>query len=173
MLTNFLPTNTLNMTRTLLLFLPAIWIGEAFSQNSIPEIVSACGETFRGANMQIDWTLGEVSIATIQNSSHQITQGFHQPYYSIVEFPGGIAEIVVYPNPTPDRMEIGLTFDKSRKVQIRLFDNKGSLIWKINREGRQIVERASLSRLPSGNYLLHFLVGRNQFSKTFKILKID
>lgn len=126
--------------------------------------------------MQIDWTLGEVSITTIQNSAHQITQGFHQPYFSadsIEEIPSRMAEIVVHPNPTPDWLEISLTFDKSRKVQIRLFDNKGSLIWKINREGRQIVERASLSRLPSSNYLLHFLVGGNPFSQTFKILKID
>ena len=126
--------------------------------------------------MQIDWTLGELTITTLQNSSQQISQGFHQPNYiitSIEELPTEIGQISIHPNPTSGWLEMNLNFARSEKVQIQLFDIQGKLIWTINKQGIQISEKTNLADLPSANYFLHFLVDENKYSKSFTIQKLN
>lgn len=164
------------MKRTLFLLFTAIWICNVNAQSSSPEIVSSAGETYQGSSMQIDWTLGELAITTIQNSSQQITQGFHQPYYTITsvsELPQEIGEIKVYPNPTSDRIEMKLNFDQSRTVNIQLIDLSGKLIWTGEQIGSQIEEMKNIENLTSGTYFLNFLIDGNKYSQTFKIQKIN
>jgi len=130
-------------SRYFLLF-TLMWIGHVHAQSSNPEVLSSAGDTFQGDNVRIEWTLGELAITTIQNPPQQITQGFHQPVYTITsvdELPEGIGQISVFPNPTSDVIEQNLS------------------------------DRTDISKLPSGNYFLNFFIN-NQYTQTFKIQKI-
>jgi len=164
------------MNKLLLFLLLASWTNNVYSQSLSPEIVSTAGETFQGTSIQIDWTLGELAITTIQNSTLQITQGFHQPNYIVTnvdELPQKIGEINVFPNPTSDWLEITFSFNQMKEVYTRLYDIHGKLILEKENNGKFISERISLSELPNGNYFLNFLIDGNQYSQTFKIQKIN
>lgn len=71
------------MEKIVIFILVLVLAMNTYAQNSSPEIVSSAGATYKGNSMQIDWTLGELAITSIQNSSQQLTQGFHQPNYTI------------------------------------------------------------------------------------------
>ena len=125
--------------------------------------------------MQIDWTLGELAITTIQNSSQQVTQGFYQPnsiITSVNKLPQEVGQIRVYPNPTSDRIEMKINFDQIRDVKIQLIDINGTLIWTTEKRGSKIEKIQNITNLSSGNYFLNFLIDGNQYSQTFKVQKI-
>lgn len=163
------------MNKLLLLILFTVWMNNIYSQSTSPKIVSTAGETFQGTSLQIDWTLGEVAITTILNSTQQITQGFHQPYSILTdvdELPQEIGQINVFPNPTSDWLELNFFFNQTKEVYIRLYDNHGKLILKKYYKGQFISESISLSELPNGNYFLNILIDESQFSQTVKIQKL-
>lgn len=160
----------------LFLLILSIGIDNVNAQSSNPQIVSSAGETFQGNSLQIDWTLGELAITTIQNSSQQITQGFHQPTFvimSIDELSQKIGQIQVFPNPASDIIEVKANFDQSRNVMIQLVNLNGSLLWMTKNNGDQIDQVKDITNLPSGTYFLNFLIDGNKYSQTFKIQKIN
>ena len=164
------------MNKILLLFILISWSNYLYSQEVSLEIVSTAGETFQGNSMQIDWTLGELAITTLQNSDHQITQGFHQPNYiaTIVdELPEEIGQVNVFPNPTSDWLEITFSLNQTNEIQTLLYDIHGRLILKKENKGQIISEHISLKELPNGNYFLTILIDKDQYSKTYKIQKFD
>lgn len=164
------------MKRISILLLFAMWACKVHAQSSSPEIVSSAGETYQGSSMQIDWTLGELAIITVQNSFNQISQGFHQPNYmitSVNELPQKIGTIEVYPNPTFDRIEMKLNFEQSRDVKIQLIDINGRLIWSMKQTGNQIEQEKDIRNLSNGKYFLNFLIDEIQYSQTFKIQVIN
>ena len=167
---------TLQMVKIFLFGFILFCISEVNAQNVSPEIISSAGETFQGNTMQIDWTLGEVSITTIQDANQQITQGFHQPNYMITgieKLQEDIGEIKIFPNPTSDWLEMNLNLKQSSKVEIQFFDFKGKLIWSENIQGQQISIQKNISDLPSGNYFLNFQIEGSKSLPTFKIQKIN
>ena len=94
----FMKTTYLLIFSTLLSFV-------ALAQGSNPEVISASGNSIQNNSFQLDWTLGEVTITTIENNTSQITQGFHQPYFEITstnEIPSEYGNIEIFPNPTFD-----------------------------------------------------------------------
>ncbi|MEM6379187.1 MAG: T9SS type A sorting domain-containing protein [Bacteroidota bacterium] len=164
------------MKKSLTLLVFIMWSITTHAQSSSPEVVSCAGETYQGTNVEISWTLGELAITTIQNSSHQITQGFHQPNYvitSIGELPNEIGEIKVFPNPVSDQIEMNLNFSQSRDVEVRLMDINGRIIWATKNSGSLIKQVKKVDHLSSGTYILHFLIDGNSYSQSFKIQKID
>jgi hypothetical protein len=164
------------MKGTLLILLIAFLIGQVNAQSSSPEVVSSGGENFQGPSIQVDWTLGELAITTIQNSSQLITQGFHQPHYVITrlnELPRHVGVIKVYPNPTSDRIEMKLNFDKTRDVIIRLYGMNGSEVWTKVCRGNQIQLVRDIRSLPNGIYFLNFLIDGSLFTQSFKIQKLN
>lgn len=149
-------------------------ISFAYGQGVSPEVVSTAGDSFVGSNIQLDWTVGEVAISTLQ-STVQITQGFHQPYYYILEteeLPVSIGTIKIFPNPTSDWLEMELRLKESQLVDIHLYDMQGKLIWQTTRDGAYILEKKSLQNLPKGSYVLSFLMHQNQTIQTYKIEKV-
>jgi len=164
------------MKNTSFLLLFVTWICNVNAQSSSPNIVATAGETFRGSSIQINWTLGELAITTIQNSSHYLTQGFHQSNYmvtSVKKFPQELGEIKVFPNPTTDKISMKLHFDHIRDVKIQLIDLNGSIIWLKNKNGSKVEEEKDLTNLPNGSYFLNFYISGNQYTSTFKIQKIN
>ena len=143
------------MARKLLLLLGAMWMYNANAQRLSPEIVSSVGATYQGASMQIDWTLGELAVTTLQNSTQQVTQGFHQPVYSVTsihELTVEAGQIKVYPNPASDFVNIEIEPEYLGKTELTLYSMQGQRLYR--QSINQITERMSIRHLPPGTYIL-------------------
>ena len=163
------------MKSTFFVFLFLLWVCKGFAQSPEPEVVATSGNSFLTGSVQLDWTLGELSVTTISGSNQQITQGFHQPEYritSITELPSDFWEVQIFPNPTTDRIQIKLELEQDRKVFIRMTDSTGKLVWTKETEGQTVEESAEMNAFPAGSYFLSFQIGEKQFSSVYKILKI-
>lgn len=121
--------------------------------------------------MNVDYTVGEVFITTHQNGNSILTQGFHQPYYTIVavieNFPVGTLK--VSPNPTTSILQVQFEQINLESIFISLSDITGKVI-KTSRVTAQIWE-TDLSSYESGLYLLNVTDRKSHKSNSFKIFK--
>jgi len=147
-----------------------------YAQDLNPEIVATAGDSNQGNNIQLDWTLGELAVTTIQSSNQQITQGFHQPQIqitSVLDFSEDIGSIDVFPNPSIDHLNMKMSFFKKEKIQIRLYNLEGKQILSKYIEDRNVEEILVIKSLPAGNYFLSFYIDEHKTVQTFKIQKIN
>ena len=96
--------NMLNMKRhTLVLF--SLFVAISVSAQ---EVVATQGESYSNASANIDFTIGEVIIATGTDGTNDITQGFHQTNWNFlgVEDHAPNYEAIIFPNPTEDVLNI-------------------------------------------------------------------
>jgi hypothetical protein len=151
------------------------WVFTLFGQSSSPNIISTSGQTYQGNSIQLDWTLGEVAVRTLENSNQQLTQGFHQPYYkitSIVELPSAFGKVEVYPNPVSKQLNISLSLEQTQKVQYQLINLQGKILYQEMMEGKVINDEISLEQIPSGSYFLRVQIVSSSIQfETFKIQK--
>jgi len=146
------------------------------AQNFSPDVISSAGETFQNNEVQLDWTLGEVMTATLENNTNILSQGFQQPYLeitSINKLSSAFGNIKIFPNPTHDWINFDLTLNQNTTVLIRLFDTNGKLIWENKKQETLITDKLNLKYFSSGNYILNFSCDKEQFSQSFQILKIN
>lgn len=135
------------------------------------EVVATAGGSHSTENLQVSWTLGELSIHTISNDELILTQGFHQTKYSIivVEDDNDDIELTIYPNPTRDNIYLliksELDFSDWKFV---LYDLKGAIIQtsSIQSDRTQI----SMRNLAPAGYILK-VMDKSKSIKTFKIIK--
>ena len=146
------------------------------AQEIKPHVLSSAGNQHIVNSLMIEWTLGELSIMTLNGSTNIITQGFHQPKLlttNIGESLSRSESIAVYPNPTSDFIQLEMNFGKFQSVFARMIDLKGTLIWENEFYGQKITESISLKRFPEGSYLLLLLINHGESQQTFKIQKIN
>jgi hypothetical protein len=139
-----------------------------------PTVVTTAGNTGTSANSIVDWTLGEIAIETLTQTSSILTQGFHQNF---VGHPNAVeliidSEFAFYPNPARDLLY--LTFKKSIKVQyqIELFNMKGLKVRNAIVEPECNIEKIDLNNLPGGIYLLKISTIEGKTLKTNKFVKL-
>ena len=119
-------------------------------------IASAGGENF---------TIGEVVTSTLSTSNNTLTQGFHQPYFGIVN----IIEytdigINVFPNPTQGFIQIVPQEDINARVI--LFDARGRALINQAITGESTIDLTSFRQ---GEYSI-IIRNQDQVIKTVKIL---
>jgi hypothetical protein len=144
------------------------------SQQISPEVISSAGDYFSNQNISLSWTLGEPVISTLE-ADYILTQGFHQDLYIItavdeVEITG--LDIKIYPNPTPNEVNIVWTpFNnhQNQKVIIQLFDFNGRLILQEESKTDHLSAKINLLSFERAQYLLKIIY--NEQIKTFKIIK--
>jgi hypothetical protein len=169
-------TNKIKMIRYIFLMVLLIVSAKLFSQeNRIkPEIISSSGTTINSTSIQLSWTLGEVTISTFQSEGIMLTQGFHQPRMIVTGIDSLVSEnenIIVYPNPASDMLNIKITYENPISVLLRMTDIKGMLIWESAYFESHITETIWVQNLPNGIYLLSILNLGDKTQKTFKIQK--
>lgn len=144
-----------------------------FSQQLSPEVIASAGDHFENDDISLSWTLGEPVISTL-NSEIILTQGFHQDLYiitSIDEMDMSEYNIQIYPNPTPDflNIEFNKTQSTNEVMIIQLFDIKGSLIKEYKISGASNSTRINLQLFERSNYFLRININNN--IKNYKIVK--
>jgi hypothetical protein len=161
--------------KTILFFLFCISISSmTYGQTNDLRVVSTAGTSFTSGTLSLDWTLGEVVIETVEGPSGMMTQGFHQPTYTLVSvnpIPEEIGHVLVSPNPFFEDVSITLSFTKPENGVIKLFDMMGKELWKKRFEGNAVAEKYNGSALSSGSYLLVVSVSDDLFVHTYQIVK--
>jgi hypothetical protein len=137
-----------------------------FAQSISPNVVNTAGTILQNNMAILEWSLGEVSINTLSNSSHILTQGFLQPKLTIVAIQdfneGGI---FLSPNPTSDYIEIqSINFDI---VKYTILDISGRSL-----KSNDFNSRIDLSDLPTGLYILNLMTNNSNKIYSYKLNKI-
>jgi hypothetical protein len=95
---------------------------------SAQEVVSNQGDSYPNGSGNIDFTLGEVIIATGTDGTNELTQGFHQTKWNFAGLVDHAPnyEAIIFPNPTEDLLNIRTsTFEN---VTHTLYDAQGKLV---------------------------------------------
>lgn len=135
---------------------------------SAQEVVSTQGDSYSNATANIDFTMGEVIIATGADGTNDLTQGFHQTNWSFVGLEDFARdyEAIIFPNPTEDVLNIRTS--RFENVTYTLYDAQGKLVMQdiLSTEQTPI----QVSQLAPGSYFLT-LNNETQNLKTFKLIK--
>ena len=144
------------------------------AQQITPQVVASSGGYTQNGGYSVSWTLGEPVIATAQNDSTTLTQGFQQPTYNVVAITTQTIEgfdVNVYPNPSSDFVVIDWTTDLQNMIYITLFDMAGKMISEQSFAATQDKVSLNMSKLASAQYLLEVKTQNNSVTKIFRITK--
>ena len=156
-----------HVTLSILAVFLAIPFSRAQTNPSIsPTVINIAGGTYNNpaSYFRADWSVGELSLvhtATSNTVAYVITNGFLQPYEnnfdvnSNLQF--GPEEIRVFPNPANSYVEIDFRTKQKGKMQFRLYDQVGQLLYKQEflSYGLDRIEKINMDRFAQGAYLLH------------------
>jgi len=161
-------------TITLTLISFAFVINFTNAQTITPQVVATSGGYMLNGGYSVSWTLGEPVIATAQNGSTTLTQGFQQPSYNVLSITTQTIEgfeVNVYPNPSSDFVVIDWTTDLQNMIYITLFDMAGKMISEQSFAATQDKVSLNMSKLASAQYLLEVKTQNNSVTKIFRITK--
>lgn len=171
---------------SLLFFISILCGGISTAQIAYPYTVNIAGNQVTKGNYSIEWSVGEsAAITTMGNSNLLVTNGLlqynveNQPEMNMVAsfLPN---EIIVYPNPVKNELNINILHANKGNHQIELLDEKGAKLKevKILYNGMGVLEKWDLSGLTAGPYFLnirqtHPVNGRLVKKGAYKILKVN
>ena len=129
--------------------------------------MGSSGAYFSSSNGSIEWTLGEPIIATTDNSSNILTQGFHQTKLFAISIneKENAFELNVYPNPTTNYITLETSQVGNLKAELYSL-NGGILLQSQLQSGDQI----NMMAYAKGSYVLKVYDGSGA-RKTFQIIK--
>ncbi len=133
----------LTITLTVLL-----WSCSLFSQDA-KHLISNSGN-LEQSNFNVHATLGQTFINQV-NSDYSLSEGFHQFYGHVLQDKGLRDEVLIFPNPTNNLVQINY----SENIQtIHVLNELGALVMKLNKlEGLNSI--LDFSTLPNGIYFVH------------------
>lgn len=137
------------------------------SQTIQPSVVNTTGGSFGNTEMLFEWSLGEMSITTIGNAAHLVTQGFLQPNLEKQVGTEAIAieaDILAFPNPVKDYMY--LSAKSIDKWQIEIYDVTGKIILKTDFQ-----PKLDLQTLKPGLHIVTLIDKKGRPITSFKIIK--
>ena len=146
----------------------------AYAQEKDLMVISSAGTSYQSNNLTLDWSLGEVMIKSLEDPSMMLSQGFHQPSYNLVStnpIPQEIGSIAVFPNPFSEEISIKMSYAKSEKGILELYDIHGKKIWEKTFHGSEIVEKYATGSLASGSYFLNVILSEYSSNHTYQLLK--
>lgn len=99
------------------------------AQSKDREVVGSAGRSAIAGDVQIEYTVGEAVVTSIDNGELLLTQGFHQP--RLVALPQGLnfPYVTMYPNPVAGNTYIEFSLDAPARLQIIVTNMAGQLIY--------------------------------------------
>jgi len=134
--------------------------------------VNAAGGEASGDEGSVSYTIGQIDFTCYEGSGGSVSQGVQQfnelSEFLKNDFPTINLEMVIYPNPTTDLINLKIENYDSDYLSYALFDMQGRQIEtkKITQNETQIL----MKNLASAVYLLN-VFDKNKTLKTFKIIK--
>jgi len=138
----------------------------ANSQDLSQRVINANGKFITGSTCSLEYSFGEIAVATVTGNGFILTQGFLQPNdYNTEIDEKETSEFAIYPNPVENQLTIvGETTDK--QLYIYGLDGKQMVSYPLN------TQQISVENLPAGIYLLQLKnkAGKSVLNK--KIVKL-
>jgi Secretion system C-terminal sorting domain len=141
----------------------------ASGQTLSPEVFASAGTSMIGANVGLDFTIGEVVTATLPSGSGSLTQGFQQRTILLI----GVEEFIdvytinLYPNPVQQFVTIETNSDE--ELQAKIYNAHGQLVI----DNKVFTQKAmlNLDGIADGPYFLHITRLSGEAVKNFSIIK--
>ena len=140
------------------------------------EVISSAG----GFNKSIDntisisWTLGETIIPTFtsQDGSLILTHGFQQKLIitAVEENFEEKVQVLIYPNPASDMINIRLSGDTDKEVLLFLLDEQGRLVLTDKIEPAVSEKTVNIESFAPGVYYLRMIKGK--LINVYKVVKL-
>ncbi len=168
------------MKKMLLCLLGICLSGIMHAQQKAPSVLSAAGNTAKGAGITLDWTVGELSVSSLATPDGMLTEGFHQPMLKvekIIESPTKKWEaefqMSIAPNPVSSTLSIRINSEWNGAGEIALWDARGQRLKKatLNLSLAELVW--DLSGYASGIYSLTLRDESGVLLRSYKISKIN
>ena len=137
-------------------------LGVAFGANAqsiSPDVVAPSGTHFSNGPTQVSWTIGEPVIATYDNGSNILTQGFHQTLLTVTgiqETEAQLEGVSVYPNPVDYLLNVKFDSNNST-VSAMIFDASGRMIRSEQINSGITQRQFDLTGIANGTYLLRLI----------------
>jgi len=162
------------MLRKILFLLAFLCVWKLDAQTLYPEVMSTFGGDAQTTAVQLTWTAGEPFYTTVASNETILTQGFNQTLVviEVVTIAPQFEEyqLAVYPNPTPNILNISMKAGLKNALILQIFDLQGRLLH--TQKAQQNMERVDFSKFTNGVYLLK-ISDNQQVIKTFKIQKVN
>ena len=139
------------------------------AQSIAPFTLNIGGGTYLGVSNQFDWSIGEgSSIGYFAGSRNLfVTSGVLQPFTeagAVLVFtvsPWAKEELLVFPVPTPDILEVDIKIAERGLITMNLFDQLGQMILtrQFYFDGVNNRQKIDLTRMVAGVYYLNVTMG--------------
>lgn len=132
-------------------------------------VANTTGATLSNATHIVDFSVGEVAVATYNNGTKALTQGVLQPYFEVVGIEDALCkgyELSAYPNPTTGDLSIETNYTGFAELEV--FNDLGQSVFQQHFDYQSV----SLSHLAIGTYLVRISNTDNSIQKTIKIVKL-
>ncbi len=142
--------------------------GLAQAQTVRPWVVNNAGGLLQNGSLNVEWSLGELAVATLTTPNQILTQGFLQPQLDSMTNVSNVwegGEIWIYPNP----VSAFLFIETSRTdiVSAYIYDVLGRLVLETN-----FTPELDVRALPKGMYFMVLLDNKRPLAFAIKIIKI-
>lgn len=169
------------MNRKLLLLYGSMFCtAPGFAQRNLsPEIISPAGGINLTSSGTLEWTLGELAVATVNTPASMYTQGYNQPLLS--QRLNGVSmaapqsaqyNIAVFPNPATSQLTIHVDSKIDSKLSIQLLDMNGKLLFNEISGSMNEDNILDLTKYTAGLYLLRISDSAGIPIEAFKISKV-
>lgn len=158
----------------LTIFILAISIHLANSQSITPSLLACTGNTQATDGYTISYTVGELTVVSLNSKGYYLTQGFQQSYPESITPPVPLNLISVTPNPFRDHLNINFFIAEPYDFGIEIYNSCGRKNYIADFPDVIYSQRESLNLefLPKGLYFIHIYSINGKISKVFKIEKM-
>lgn len=163
------------MKKVLLLSMAILCIDLLYGQEIQHDVIGVSGNGDTLADVVVNWTIGECLTEHYCNTECQITQGFHQSYYKILQIRDKFLpplDISIYPNPTTNMLNLDLSaLSPGKTCRVFLSNIQGKLLLE-----KQVptanIEQVFLKQYPDGMMILKIADPSSGRASSFKIIKV-
>jgi opacity protein-like surface antigen len=149
-----------------------LFFGVFTSTTQAQQSINAAGGNAQGSGGSVSYTIGQIDYTCYEGFGGTVNQGVQQlneiSEYLAVNLPEIKLEMVVYPNPTADLVNLKIENYETGFLSYALFDMQGRQI--ATNTITQNETQIQMKHLASAIYLLS-VFDKNKLLKTFKIIK--
>ena len=177
---NHFATLNATFTRNTIALLSICLATSAGAQSLSPSVISSAGDSDHTDDITLEWTIGELAVATYYADGRMLTEGFHQPLLNVEKiFPPGNDEqdeivVTIAPNPVKYTLGVEIVDPQKRLLELQLFDAQGRLVEHTKMDAQTQNLEFDMSNFASGFYVLRIIDPTSQtLLEAYKVAKIN
>lgn len=165
------------MKQLLLCILVLATVAALPAQTLERSVIGAAGSSLSGATFQVDFTVGEAVVTTVESGSFVLTQGFQQGNLDLtgIEAPLLSVDYRLYPNPTTAQVQLDLQAAQPLTLHLQWFDAQGRQVAlpaeKVRLGSQPQSLHYDLRALATGTYLLRLTDDSGREGHTFRVVR--